>query len=173
MLSSRGSTCPYESSVDVSEPLSSAPVLDGLVDFSAYRFDDMPVASAVPATPVAAVPVPPKPVTKGKKLDIKGTSRKNTQNTGTTMASEVLERERLEEERRIAERLAAEKAAEEQMASDEGSDGSSDPLPDIQSIASAVAVQSEKTVKEEAGGEKVVTVQMSLVENNLSKNAAI
>lgn len=173
MLSSRGSTCPYESSVDVSEPLSSAPVLDGLVDFSAYRFDDMPVASAVPATPVAAVPVPPKPVTKGKKLDIKGTSRKNTQNTGTTMASEVLERERLEEERRIAERLAAEKAAEEQMASDEGSDGSSDPLPDIQSIASAVAVQSEKTVKEEADGEKVVTVQMSLVENNLSKNAAL
>ena len=59
------------------------------------------------------------------------------------------------------------------MASDEGSDGSSDPLPDIQSIASAVAVQSEKTVKEEAGGEKVVTVQMSLVENNLSKNAAL
>lgn len=36
MLLSRGTTCPYSSRVDVSEPLTVQPVLTGLVDFSPY-----------------------------------------------------------------------------------------------------------------------------------------
>ena len=67
MLDSRGSTCPYPSSVDVSVPLTDKPILDGLVDFSSF---DMTASSEVSGVlPKSKRPVPPKPTVKGKMLD--------------------------------------------------------------------------------------------------------
>lgn len=37
MLTSKGTTCPYESKVDVSQPLTKKPILDGLVDLAPYE----------------------------------------------------------------------------------------------------------------------------------------
>lgn len=37
MLTSKGTTCPYESKVDVSQPLTKKPILDGLVDLTPYE----------------------------------------------------------------------------------------------------------------------------------------
>ncbi len=40
LLESRGSTCPYDSEVDDSEPLTEEPILDGVVDLSPYSIHD-------------------------------------------------------------------------------------------------------------------------------------
>lgn len=37
MLTSKGTTCPYESKVDVSQPLTKKPILEGLVDLTPYE----------------------------------------------------------------------------------------------------------------------------------------
>ena len=39
LLTSKGTTCPYESKVDVSRPLTKKPILDGLVDLTPYEGD--------------------------------------------------------------------------------------------------------------------------------------
>ncbi len=66
LLSSRGSTCPYPSAVDKSEPLTVEPVMDGLIDMSSYKIDD-----AEPARePESALP--PSPVVKSGTLDLGG-----------------------------------------------------------------------------------------------------
>lgn len=88
MLESRGSTCPYNSSVDVSEPLTDKPVLEGLIDLS--QFDIAPSGSGEEAAP-AKPKAPPMPAVKGKKLPEKETSRKEKPADGKpTMAERTL-----------------------------------------------------------------------------------
>lgn len=152
MLSSRGSTCPYPSTADISEPLSSKPILDGIVDFSGYDLTgEAHSGTAFQSGPVRK-PVPPKPTVKGGKLAIASTEARNVKNDrkGSTMARRAIEKEK----------------------SDKGPTDTVPALPDISTIAAAVAVQSEKSIAED-NGQKVITLQMELVEDNLSKNAAL
>lgn len=152
LLNSRGSTCPYPSTVDVSEPLTTNPILDGIVDFSGYDIDTSGIYSDDMRKP--APKAPPAPTVKGKTLPQEKSQRPerpasvSDKKTGTdrqTMASRILEEER--------------KAAEEKAA-----------------IAKAVAEQSVKTYETYGEGsetKKVVRINLSLVTDNLSKNAAL
>ena len=101
MLESKGTTCPYDSKVDVSEPLTKKPILEGLVDYSPYKKEKNETKTS--------------PVSKEK-------------NKPTVSPKEI-------------------------------------------------AKQSERKVKTVKGNDgktrKVVQVQMSLVKDNLSKNAAL
>ena len=89
---------------------------------------------------------------KGGKLAIASTEARNVKNDrkGSTMARRAIEKEK----------------------SDKGPTDTVPALPDISTIAAAVAVQSEKSIAED-NGQKVITLQMELVEDNLSKNAAL
>ena len=152
LLNSRGSTCPYPSTVDVSEPLTASPILDGIVDFSGYDIDTSGIYSADMRKP--APKAPPAPTVKGKTIPQEKSQRperpasvsdKKTGADRQTMASRILEEER--------------KAAEEKAA-----------------IAKAVAEQSVKTYETYGEGsetKKVVRINLSLVTDNLSKNAAL
>ena len=152
LLNSRGSTCPYPSTVDVSEPLTASPILDGIVDFSGYDIDTSGIYSDDMRKPTPKAP--PAPTVKGKTLPQEKSQRperpasvsdKKTGADRQTMASRILEEER--------------KAAEEKAA-----------------IAKAVAEQSVKTYETYGEGsetKKVVRINLSLVTDNLSKNAAL
>lgn len=146
MLESRGSTCPYNSSVDVSEPLTDKPVLEGLIDLS--RFDIAPSGSGEKAVP-AKPKTPPMPAVKGKKLPEKESSRKEKPADGKpTMAERTLAGENKDKQPEIGNAA----------------------------IAEAVVRQSTKTYKTYVkDGEKktAVRINLSLVTDNLSKNAAL
>lgn len=133
-LSSRGSTKSFPTSEEKSEPLSKAPILDGLVDFSVYSLGkaDMPDVDTkykrVHVVHDEPEPVKEEPI---KKSEIKTTPEKETN------------------------------AKKENM----------------KDLAQAIASQSSKTTKKVEGGDgktrTVVRVQMNMVPNNLSKNAAL
>lgn len=179
LLDSRGSTCPYASSVDVSEALTVRPVLEGLVDFSAYRLD-------IPEVPAAggkkARPVPPAPTVKGGTLNIPSSNRepaspKPSSGSGETMASKARRGQTgsaagvdLSARREDARKRAEEKVRERESTA-------SATAADNRLIAQAVAAQSEKSVTTVKGGDgkarRVVAVKMNLVSDNLSKNAAL
>lgn len=162
MLESRGSTCPYDSKVDVNQFLSERPILEGLVDLSKYTFPDS--AEVASAKPRSVRPAPPTPKVRGKELEL---SQANTDNrivpaNGETMASRVvreggnknLTAKQREEARERARRLYSARA-----------------------IASVVAKQSAKKNISIKGSDNkrrtVVQVKMSMVTDNIPKNAAL
>ncbi len=171
ILSSRGSTCPYSSSVDVSQPLTTAPVLEGLVDFSMYRPDTSLTSTG--KDPIPARAAPPTPTVKGKKLSLNQsqTRKVTTDTTGTTMARRKQEEGNkgndnpLADKREEAHRRAEQKVQTWQKDAEKAS------------IVKAIVTQSKKeTVKVKGDDGKVrqvVQIQMSLVSDNLSKNATL
>ncbi len=178
LLDSRGSTCPYASAVDVSEALTVRPVLEGLVDFSAYRLD-IPEVSGIGAGTAPAAP--PAPTVKGGTLNITSSNvpapPKPSSGTGETMASRVQKDKNgssagsdLAARREEARRRADEKVREREAAA-------SASVRENKLIAQAVAAQSPKTGSVVKGSDgktrRVVSVKMTLVSDNLSKNAAL
>ncbi len=142
MLNSRGSTCPYPSSVDKSEPLTREPVLDGLLNFSEYKVDDEALSGeSQPRTP-------PRPTVKGKNLNLdkKQSVKKSFKEKDTSLASKKKKRK---------EQTALRNA----------------------NLAKVIAEQSPITIKNIVGDDgksrKVAQVQMAMVSDNLSKNAAL
>ena len=202
MLTSRGSTCPYPSEVDKSEPITVEPILENLVDLSPYEIDTQMAAKVAPANSRTA---PPAPVLRGGKLNIKENKTPpkpvagngKTQGGGKTMAQKAVEakeaeaaerarieaeRARIEAERIENERKRAEKKEAETQTPPEPSTQkkNTEPIPPVatkRQIAKAVAEQSPKTTTQTTGtdGKKreVVQVKMHLVSDNIPKNAAL
>ncbi len=145
MLNSRGSTCPYPSSVDKSEPLTVDPILEGLINLCGYEIDE-------DAGQENQTIAPPAPKVKGKSLQpgekqtVKPTVKEPQENKGD-LPTRKKENDRKKKSRKNA------------------------------SIAKAIAQQSEKTVKNIVGDDgktrKVAQVQIAMVSDNLSKNAAL
>ncbi len=161
MLESRGSTCPYSSKVDVNEYLTKRPILEGLIDLSKYTFPDS--AEVVSQKPRNARPAPPTPKVRGKELELANNSEKkeNIAASGETMASRVAREGgnvRYNKEREEARKRARE-------------------LYSARAIANAASKQSTKkkiTVKgNDNKNRTVVQVKMSMVTDNISKNAAL
>ena len=150
LLSSRGSTCPYKSSADISEPLTDNPILEGLVDFSGF---DIPSSGEGGTNGLqSGRKTPPLPAVKGKKLPGKDNAPPTLSDTlkngkEQTMASQAIKDD-------MADRTATDNAT----------------------VAEAVARQSKKTYKTYGKGTKAkraVQITLSLVTDNLSKNAAL
>lgn len=93
MLSSRGSSCPYASAVDETAPLTERPVLEDMVDLSAYELE----------LTVKEKASPPSPTVKGKRLDDRRGSSDMTQ-TGKTAARRHVDRQH--EIKQLAEAIA-------------------------------------------------------------------
>jgi len=178
LLDSRGSTCPYASTVDVSVGLTARPVLEGLVDFSAYDLE-IPEVAAVGVK--AARPAPPAPTVKSGKLNMAASNVRKPQESssgdGETMASKVRKggSEADAGADLAARRKDARRRADEKIREREAVAAAS--VHDNKIIAKAVAAQSPKfgSTVEGTDGKKrrVVSVKMSLVSDNLSKNAAL
>ena len=195
MLTSRGSTCPYPSQVDKSEPITVEPILENLVDLSPYNIETQVAANTAPAnsrnTPPAPTlrggklnlkenQTPPKPV--AKKEGSQGGKKTMAEKAEEAKAAEAAERARIEAERIEAERKKAEKkaAAAQTPAETATKKKEVEPIPVVatkQQIAKAVAEQSPKTTTQTTGtdGKKreVVQVKMQLVSDNIPKNAAL
>ncbi len=144
ILNSRGSTCPYASSVDKSEPLTVNPVLYGLIDFSEYDIDEPTEEEMKPVAP-------PRPTVKGKNLDLDKNrparpSLKPKKGQGETMA-----RKRLEGREQIVKRN----------------------VKIAKTIAKKSKKTYKKITGNDGKSRKVVQVKMVMVSDNISKNAAL
>lgn len=158
MLDSRGTTCPYSSTVDINQFLTQRPILEGLIDLSKYTFPDS--TEVAQTQPRNVRPTPPAPKVRGKELDLPQTQTTSTSSTGTTMATRVLQEGIGDNAHRRRE--AIERTRE---------------LYSTRTIASVAAQQSPKrsvTIKgSDNKSRTVVQVKMSMVTDNISKNAAL
>lgn len=162
MLESRGTTCPYNSKADKREHLTNAPILDNLVDLSTYEFEDDSIIADTKLSNKR--PTPPSPTVRGKELEIArndSTRQDIAGGNNGTMASRVKNdgsnRNIIQEQRDKAREKYKKMTAK--------------------TIAKTVARQSKKEIFTIKGNDNkkrtVVEVQMSLVTDNLSKNAAL
>lgn len=172
MLNSRGSTCPYRSGVDKSEPLTERPILEGIVDLTPYQMEDHAVT--VEATPQKTRKTPPQPKVRGKELNLPEQEvNENPQiaaGGGKKMSDRVKEqRDQLKEQRKKIKEQNAQKA----QSKAKPKAAQSQP----RTIAKAVVKQTpQKKVKVKGADNKertVVQVKMNLVADNISKNAAL
>lgn len=157
MLESRGSTCPYPSSVDVSEPLTEKPILDGLVDFSKFNLDTSLIKTEFASSGTSAAS--PKPTVRGKNLNVDNpkADRKAEQKMSLEKTLAEMRKESREKARQKIDSLAN--------------------LANKSIIARTIVAQSRKTMKAIKGGDgkvrQVVQLQLNLVSDNLSRNAAL
>ena len=192
MLNSKGSTCPYKSEVDEQKPLSKTPILDGLVDYSKY--DIAPANKEGKGSDTAPrqtqKKTPPSPVVKGKELTQES---KNSGNTGVTKANKAINEKKEIEKKEIDNIVAflesqAKKDVQPTKSNTTSKPGTATKNKEVKEIknvkpsstkeiAKAIAEQSTKssnTIKGEDNKErKVIKIEMALVSDNLSKNAAI
>lgn len=157
LLGSRGSTDPYSGT---GEPLTDRPILDGIVDLSGYDLDTTTAAENSTQT-AASRPTPPSPTVKGRNLTVP--ERRDTANVnqseGKTGKSE----------------LAIKRESEKRKA-----DSRYNTLTDKQNkstLARKIVEQSTKKISIVTGNDgqtrEIVQVQMALVSDNISKNAAL
>ena len=66
LLTSQGTTHPYDGTLDTTNAVSEIPILDGIVDLSAYRLTD----SENSTSKRSARPTPPAPTVRGQKLNL-------------------------------------------------------------------------------------------------------
>lgn len=173
MLSSRGSTCPYKSTVDISEFLSVSPILEGLIDLSEYDIEY--AEETAEEKPRNVRPTPPSPTVRGKELSLADDTARSvvsetTNSDKETMASMAL-RNRNEKANDIAARREeARRNAEEKISQKYTKKNT-------MAMAKAIAMQSKQTRTRITGSDNkqrtVVQVQMRLVTDNLSKSAAL
>lgn len=162
LLSSRGSTCPYASSVDISEPLTTRPILEGIVDFSGYNLTAALDTTSGKAPTAGLKPtVPPLPVVRGRKLP----ERDSTRPPVTHPKSDKRD---IKDSPTMSERILAGK--------DTTHNGDIDSPVVREAVAKAIAEQSPKTYRIYGNGaetRRAVSINLSLVTDNLSKNAAL
>ena len=154
LLNNRGTTCPYRSEVDPSNPIAKQPILEGLLDLSPY---ELPTDDVVEVKPKRKAP--PTPVVKGQDLptyvadNAVPTAKKDPAKKTSTLADRKAQ----------AKEKAAEKVARWKQSTAE--------------IAKRIVEKTVTTVKSITGGDgkerKVAKVEMALVKDNISKNAAL
>ena len=189
MLNSKGKTCPYKSKVDEQKPLSKKPILDGLVDYSNYNITtDKEDRKSSDATPKQQdKKTPPSPVVKGKELT---QNSSNSGNSGVTKANKAINEQKEKDKKEIDNIVAFLESQAKKNVQPVKSNIASQPeaaknvekakeisKKSTKEIAKAIAEQSTKstnTIKGEDNKErKVIKIEMALVSDNLSKNAAI
>ena len=175
LLESRGSTCPYPSSVDESKPITKEPILNDLVDLTSYdlsQADSMDVAVHVSESRKS--PAMPSSTVKDLNLNFEQTKRTTQQkathkaisekNSQTIHKHQTLAQKKIEEKKK-AETLRKQRKMEEvkrRLAQIIVKQTSKETLPLVASK------QSSNTLKK-----KIVKLSMRLVAENLSKNAAL
>jgi len=161
MLNSRGSTRPYSLSVDGFIPLTEKPILDGLVDLS--KFDMETSQDVLDVLMENTANVPPKPTVKGKELDIRQRSEVRRDNKEDTHKKSL--NKTLKDKRRKSREKAIRKA------------NSLNNILNKSTLASKIVAKSKKNINRIMGADgqtrQVVQIQMSLVSDNLSRNAAL
>lgn len=172
LLNSRGTTSPYPSSVEVSRPLTNQPILNGLIDLSAYQLDVDTTGLSDIQTPRKVRPKPAAPTVRGGNLAVRqpvAPAPKPVSNNGKTLGRKVLDgdtdaKPSLTERRQEASAKAAEKvkAAKSTKAATRGA-----------VIAKATPKKTSKVKGSDGKERKVVKVEMKLVSDNLSKSAAV
>lgn len=158
LLSSRGSTCGFESSVLPDKPISDRPLLEGQIDLSKYGVTSYPVSEA-PKPFANRTPAAPAPTRNGN-LDL---SRSKTPTpvkpTAPTVAEKALEKKKLEEQREKQEQEAKKK---------------DDVQKAIAAVPAAVVASQTprvQTVQTSEGIKNVVKITMELIEDHIPKRA--
>ena len=175
-LNSRGTTCPYSSKVDASEHLTKEPILDGLLDLSQFDLSRLQTEEKDEQVVKNVRPVPVAPKVKSKELNIKDTEKvipKPQNRNGETMASLAMQgkgKKEISEQQEKARQL-------EQKNNERAKAIAKQKNYNTRDLAKAIAKQSVKKTTQVKGddGKKrtVVAIEMSLVTDNLSKNAAL
>lgn len=162
LLNSRGSTCPYSSSVDVSLPLTERPVLDGLIDLSQFGFMEFDEISSE-TTLKNVRPVPPVPIVKGKELSLAHEKRE----INISDKEQVKRRKGKTLAEKRQEGLARAKQKTELFKGDSNKSN----------LAKRIVQSAKKTFATIKGKDGVsrqsVKIHMALVSDNISKNAAL
>lgn len=173
MMSSRGSTCPWQSKVEQSMPITQKPVMDGLLDLSAYGLESYASELGVLSQPKSGRVKAPTPVRRGADLA-------TTQNTGTPtpVRSRHLSKEREAARKAAAERLAANYGAKTPETDNTSAEArGAEKLQTLKELARQVVEQSTQSVSSvvgSAGSErKVVRVELKMVTDHLPKSAAL
>lgn len=176
MMTSQGTTCPWDSKVEKSSPITLQPVMDGLLDFSSYHIDVDTTGLSALTYPKSGRAAAPAPVRKGKDL---ATSQKSA-DKATPSGNR-----RLSEEREAARKAAAERRA----ASHEHQPWVQEPRQTtvtppsatrkevVREVAREVVKQTKTAVRKVKGKDgkvrKVVKAEMKMVTDKLTKAAAM
>lgn len=161
LLSSKGSTCGFESSVIPDRPVSDRPLLDGQIDLSKYGVSSAPASSA--PKPFGDRPSSSPAPSRGGTLDLsrnRQPAAPTPKPQGGTMAQKA------EEQRKAAE-LAKQKAKEEEerKAKEQAA---------LASVPAAVVASQKPAVQQvntSQGKKNIVTITMELVEDHIPKRA--
>lgn len=175
LLNSRGSTHPYQMSAELADIVSDEPILDGIVDLSAYQLAFGEI-NAAPKQKVRAAP--PSPVVKGKELNLPISDRKNQRvSSDETMAQKRLQGKNtssIGKEREEARQQARQKAKARSMI--KARIGGTSTEVNIADAASAIVAQSSKTRKKIKGGDgkerTVIQIEMPMATDYLDERAA-
>lgn len=167
VLGSRGSTHPYNGSGDSAEEISENPILDGIVDLSAYNIGGSQVADNKMANTPSRTP--PSPTVKSGTLNLpSSTARpKPVAVGGQTMANRRLQDESAREQARA-------KAAEKQQINVKVN--GTPATVNVAAAAMAVVSQSPRVATPTTGGDgkqrTVVKVEMAMATDYLNEKAA-
>ena len=170
LLSSRGSTNGFNSSVLPDKPVSDRPLLEGQIDLSAYQVSNVS-ASQAPKPFAGRTAAATAPSRRGVNLSRDGRTA-TTEQSGETMADSMVEI--LAEQRRLAEESAAAVKAEVEAKKAEEAKRLAQEKEAMEKLpAAVVAAQTPvvQTVKTSEGTKNVVSVSMELVEDHIPKRA--
>lgn len=154
LLSSRGSTCPWSSSVEVHKPLTNSPILDNIIDLSPFGISaDSDLLAAEPAQRTVR-PRPAAPTARGADIARRGSK--------PVAAGPASERRPVHSDSSLS-KWQEDAAALAQQRKEE--------------VARIIVAQSTITVSPAVGGDGteryVARIEMNLVADNLSKSAAL
>ena len=158
LLNSHGTTYPYSSSVDISLPLTEKPIMEGLIDLAQLGLNESDIYSETEIKNIR--PVPPVPIVKGENLVITNDKRlsENTKQERTTQNGKTLAEQRQEGRAKAEQKIGVMRA-------------------NNFNLASKIVQKTEKkfaSIKGKDGkSRQSVKIQMALVSDNISKNAAL
>ena len=167
LLSSKGSTCGFESSVIPDKPISDRPLLEGQIDLSPYGVSSVQ-SSGAPKPFGGKNPAAPAP-TRGGTLDL---SRSKPQSSGSVSPSPSVKpqggtmADKAKDQRRVAEQ--AQKKAKEEA---ERKSMEQEALAAVPAAVVASQTPAVQTVNTAEGVKNVVTITMELVEDHIPKRA--
>ena len=176
VLGSRGSTHPYGGFENSAEGVSETPILDGIVDLSAYRVSDAQVVGNKADIPSTYRKTPPAPTVKSGTLNLPPSSAARPKPVavgGQTMANRRLQGEGISSQLEQREQALA-KAAEKQQINVKVNGAPA--AVNVAVAAAAVVSQSPRVATPTTGGDgkqrTVVKVEMAMATDYLNEKAA-